>query len=297
VDLSFYLKIGGTPASSYPRLAIRQDPNTPATPLAKGEVGDCASFVEWTNTEWTYDNAWHEYTPNISTLNWDGVTTGDFFINDYFAKTFYIDEIVLRDPTPKDASDDAKNVFAAIGDCEADLFTEATADNSTDIDDAQTSATGVVGQCCKCVIPPLWSRLQASTADQATAGILKGTDAELKFYYKIVNGGYSSSYPFIYFRQNVTDNNTSPHPAAGADKVVYWNCSSSTGIGGETFSRDAAWHLFQPDISDFDWGAENTDLVINGLSASGGPDGEFWIDEIYLTDPTFDTSVDDWGLY
>jgi len=196
----------------------------------------------------------------------------------------------------------ATNAFQSFGDCEAKIWLEATGDNSANIDTDQFTTPGMVGNCVEVFIPPLWTRFQASTLDQATVDILSGTDPSLEFYYKIVGDGYGTSYPYIYFRQGITDNGASPHPAGGADKVVYWSRNAVSGVGGEKFISDGAWHLFDPDISDFTWAGQNADMVNNLLSYEDLLDplfkSQFHIDEITLIDPTPPVAiVDDWGLY
>jgi len=304
VDLSFYLKILTPIQSSYPRLGLRQNPAKPEG-IGDGAIYDSDGYMEFWNTNWIYDSAWHQFilgdnlTPNADTTSaWDTITTADFHINDYFAKTFYIDEIVLKDPTPTDASDDVWNVFAAFGDCEDDVWVEATVDCTVpNFLDAQNPTTGVVGMCSKLDLPPPYIRANASTLDGASAGLLSESDAVLKFFYKST-GGLSTSYPWIYFRQDVLSNTASLHPDAGATKVANWNAAGTgTGIGLEPIIRDSVWHLFQPDISDFFWTGQTADLALNHLGPSGLT-SEFYIDEISLTDATPPaTGMADWGLY
>jgi len=311
VVCSFYLKGGvGDKLYSYPRFALRQDP------IGTGgyeETNNCTGYCEWTNestspsSTWPFDGTWKQYsivskTPKTNTLvAWDTVTTGDFFTNDYFdttTQTLYLDEIVLRDPTPKDASDDPANAFASFGDCEGDVWVQLTVACSVpNFLDAQTTATGVVGLCCKLDQPSAYDRANASTLDASTLDLIWGNDAVLKFYYKST-GGLGTTYPWIYFRQNITNNNASLHPDGGATKVANWNAAGSgSGIGHETIIRDGAWHLLQPDISDFNWSGQTADLALNLLGLDPGA-VEFYIDEIYLTDPTPPSSrVNDWGLF
>jgi hypothetical protein len=198
----------------------------------------------------------------------------------------------------QDASDDPTNAFASFGDCEGKIWAEATGDNTSVLNDVQLTTDGMVGQCSRVVQPALWTRTQASTVDAATDTLLAGTDADLQFYYKIVNLGYGGSYPYIYFRQGITDNGASVHPDGGATKVVYWSRSAVTGTGAETFTADGGWHLFDPVITDFNWTGQTADIVINFLCQDAPALSEFWMDEIYLKDPTPPvTSVDDWGLF
>lgn len=198
----------------------------------------------------------------------------------------------------QDAGDDPTNAFASFGDCEGNIWVEATEANGVVLGDVQATSPGMVGNCCLIVQPQLWYRISASTVDAPTGRYLIGTDADLKFYYKIVRDGYGVAYPYIYFRQDITDNNIFSHPDLGATNVVYWSRDPTTGIVGETFISDGEWHLFDPNISNFDWKGETADLAINHLSYSYTDTSEFWIDEIYLSDPTPPVSKGlAWTLY
>lgn len=305
VGFSFYLKASALDKfSSYPRFAVRQNPNP-----GPGEVNNCAAFVEWTSTAWTFDDTWRQYNFTLDTLNWDGITSGDLFTNDYYSvtdttQTLFLDEIVLRDPTPIDASDDPYNVFASIGDCEALFWTQShDALNTLDITTTtyQCVDIGVVGNSVKVTNPPAWARFMASTVDLPTAGLLSGTDAEFQFYYKLSGvPGYSASYPYVWLRQGVTDNFDNPYPAdSGCLHSEGTSRSANFGFGGELLIHDGAWHLFKPDITGFNWAGENVDIVLSNLGCNGCPDDSYMhIDEVYLTDPTpYMSSVEDWGLY
>jgi len=312
VNLSFYLKGGaGDKIYSYPRFAVRQNPTNTIT--YAGEVDDCLAYKEWTNTAWTFDSTWRQYSFPLTTLNFDSVTTGDFFTNDYFestTQTLYLDEIVLRDPTPKDASDDPANAFASFGDCEALLWTQPCSLNTEDLTSTYTQIVepGVVGNCVKVTNPQAWDRVMASTVDVPT-DLLWGTDTEFQFYYKASGAlGYGSSYPYVYLRQGVTDNNSNPYPPTG-DPIpgppLSWIHSEATsrnytsGFGGTKLVQDDTWHLFKPDVTGFNWAGQNADMVLSHLGCDGcGNDAYFYIDEIYLTDPTPPSSrVNDWGLF
>lgn len=94
--LSFYYKMPII-TYSYPRLALRLDPAAPPFTSTGGQVGDCAAYVEWTNTAFTQDSNWHLFRPEISSLDFDTASTANFFINNYAVSEWWIDEIVLTD--------------------------------------------------------------------------------------------------------------------------------------------------------------------------------------------------------
>ncbi len=66
VGISFYLKGGaGDKIYSYPRFAIRKDP------IGTGgyeEVTNAAAYKEWTNTSWTFDDSWRQYSFTLTTI-------------------------------------------------------------------------------------------------------------------------------------------------------------------------------------------------------------------------------------
>jgi hypothetical protein len=101
VIASFYYKV---PAInySYPRVAVRLDPRVPPFITGQGEVNDCAApngYKEWTNTSLTVDNNWHQLSATLTTVNFTGRTTANFFTNNYAVPSWFIDEIVLDDPS------------------------------------------------------------------------------------------------------------------------------------------------------------------------------------------------------
>jgi hypothetical protein len=98
---SFYYKIP-TIYSSYPRVAIRFDPNHPPFISGQGEVGACAHYKELTNTApsaWIVDNNWHLKTWNLTTDYVTGHHDVNVFTNNYLVPSWYLDEIYLTDPS------------------------------------------------------------------------------------------------------------------------------------------------------------------------------------------------------
>jgi hypothetical protein len=270
--LSFYYKIP-TMMYSYPRLALRQDP---VSPITNGEVGDCAAYLEWTNTSFTIDDSWHIFEPDLSSLTWDGVTATDFFVNNYAVPEWNLDEIVL---IPSDASDDPDNAFASFGDCEGAIFVEPSArGNWQTMEDAQFTTPGVVGMACMVAAPT--GRFEGSSADQPVA--MTGTDPYITFYYKMPTLAYS--YPRLAVRQDPNTPGTNGEVGDSAAYVEWTNTS---------FTVDGSWHLFEPDISALNWdGVTLADFYCNNYAVP-----EFHLDEIYLVDPTPFTRVEDWGLF
>jgi hypothetical protein len=99
VIASFYYKV---PAInySYPRVAVRLDPRVPPFITGQGELGDnTGGHKEWTNTSFTVDNNWHQISATLSTVDFTGHTTANFFANNYAVPSWFIDEIVLDDPS------------------------------------------------------------------------------------------------------------------------------------------------------------------------------------------------------
>jgi hypothetical protein len=99
---SFYYKIP-TIYSSYPRFAIRFDPNHPPFISGQGEVGACAHYKELTNSApsaWIVDNNWHLKTWNLTAADWvTGHHDVNVFVNNYLVPSWYLDEIYLTDPS------------------------------------------------------------------------------------------------------------------------------------------------------------------------------------------------------
>jgi hypothetical protein len=117
VNWSFYYKIPTT-FSSYPRIAIRIDPNHPPFLSGQGEVGACAHKIElWIKTStptynpWIVDSNWHLKTVNLATGVPQISQTGfvmestdvpqhhdaNVFVNNYLVPSWFIDEIYLTD--------------------------------------------------------------------------------------------------------------------------------------------------------------------------------------------------------
>jgi hypothetical protein len=292
VVADFYYKIPTT-LYSYPRLAVRQNPNWPPTVGGAGEVGDCSHSKEWTNTSWTVDTSWHHFVETLTTLNWDSYTTADFFVNNYAVPEWYLDEIWLSDPTPKDASDDPNNAFKAIGDCEGDIFVEPSARASYQYPallDYQTTCTGFRGKGLDFWTSNTGTRFEASTADQAC--YFTGPDVTFQFYYKIPQ--IYSSYPRFALRQG-PNTPGSTGEAGDCAHYVEWTATSPG------WTVDSNWHLFTPDISALSsyWASiDKVDFFTNDYHASV-PLAHLYLDEIYLDDPTPrpPTQVKDWGLF
>jgi len=311
VNFSFYLKGGpGDKYGSYPRFAFRREPYP--TP---GEVTNCNAFMEWTNTEWTFDNTWHQYRFVLTSLYWDWDTPVDFFIDDYFestTQTIYLDEIVLRDLTPIDASDDYENVFASFGNCEAPIWTIPFSMNTQDLTCTETQIVepSVVGNCVKLINNEIrdgvWDRIMASTVAVSTF-LLNGNDAEFRFYYKLSGAtGYGTKYPYVYLRQGAYDHDNNPYPPpTGCLHSACWSRSTDWPCRDEKLIKDDAWHLFKPCITDFDWHGgidETAEMCVSFLGCDGcGNKSYFFIDEIYLVDictpGTGECIVEDWGLF
>jgi len=98
-ELTFYFK-SPSEKYSYPRFALRLDPNDPGT---NREVGDCAQYIEWQNSSQSTnplmecDGIWHLYRPDISGLDFSTASTANFYTNNYAVPEQYLDEIVLVD--------------------------------------------------------------------------------------------------------------------------------------------------------------------------------------------------------
>lgn len=101
---SMYFKIPGPPASSYPRISLKR--NQTVTPPQ--ELGGHDEAILWTNAELNaidggtgMNNMWHQFTPDVSTMTWDGDDTVSIFIHTYYplGPEINLDEIVYDDPT------------------------------------------------------------------------------------------------------------------------------------------------------------------------------------------------------
>jgi hypothetical protein len=114
---TFYYKVASM-YSSYPRFALRMDPNHPPFAASGGEVGACVARIELYNktTVPTYypwgnppDNQWHQTTINLATppsmlvpsaaVTLTGRHDCNVFTNNYGVPDWNLDEIVLRDPS------------------------------------------------------------------------------------------------------------------------------------------------------------------------------------------------------
>lgn len=276
-ELSFYYKIP-TMAYSYPQLAVCQNRSDPQT---NGEMGDCAAYKSWTNADFTIDTSWHQLTATLDTLDWAADDTASFYTNNYAVPEWYVDEIILTDPTPLDASDDADNAFAAFGDCEGDIFITASGRanwTSAQLPDQQTTCTGVIGLGCEVLTPS--GRLEGGSA---VADVdFNSTDVVFQMFYKMPTLAYS--YPRLAVRQDPADPQTNGEVQDCAAYIEWQNSS---------FTIDGAWHKFTPDISTLNWdGVLKANFYTNNYAVP-----TFSLDEISLVDPNPPVSgVEDWGL-
>jgi len=281
-DISFYYQVP-TITYSYPRLAVRKDPTPPPYTATGGQVGDCAAYTEWTNTSWTVDTSWHQFTPDLSAMDWTGSTEADFYVNNYAVPLWYLDEIVL---TAQSQDTNINNAFAAFGACDGDVFLTASARasyNDTQLQDAQNPTTdSVLGLACE--ITNASGRLEGKSAPVAIAGSgFSGTDAVFSYYYKVPAQAYS--YPRYAVRQDPVDPQSTGEVG---DCAAYKEWTNTSWV------IDTNWHHFSEELTTLDWtGVLEADFFTNNYATP-----VCYIDEISLYDPTpAPASVEDWGLF
>jgi hypothetical protein len=109
--------------SSYPRIAVQRDRLHSPVPggygPAQGQIGDSASYKEWTNSApsaWVVDSNWHLFSKQHTTdfifnngdATWDATNDCDIFCNNYCNVNWvwYMDEIIVDDPSVNDSVGD-----------------------------------------------------------------------------------------------------------------------------------------------------------------------------------------------
>ena len=99
-QFSFFYKIP-TVMYSYPRVALRLDPNDPPFGGSDGQSGDVdgvtGGVIVWQNVEFIIDNNWHIYRADVDALDFGVASTANFYTNNYAVPEWSLDEIVLTD--------------------------------------------------------------------------------------------------------------------------------------------------------------------------------------------------------